>query len=146
MCLLSCRPDKPKKFLADLAVRWPGVRHRLAVDANQAAEHVVNLTTALALQPYKAQVSIDQIALQLLCHCCGPNWRVVVTASPEPLLSTILVGLPSNCDLFLLYASCMAECLQMQRACAMQCQLQRCNDAADGAMLPWCGSNIISAI
>jgi len=31
------------------------VRHMLAVDPHQAAEHVLNLTIALGLQPYKAQ-------------------------------------------------------------------------------------------
>lgn len=54
--LLRRRRGKTDQFLADLAVRWPGVRHMLAVDPHQAAEHVVNLTIALGLQPYKAQV------------------------------------------------------------------------------------------
>ncbi|KAL0030353.1 hypothetical protein WJX77_011899 [Trebouxia sp. C0004] len=49
------RRGKTDEFLADLAVRWPGVRHMLAVDPHQAAEHVLNLTIALGLQPYKAQ-------------------------------------------------------------------------------------------
>ena len=62
------RPDKPKKFMAGLAVRWPGVPHRLAIDANQAAEHVVNLTTALAMQPYKAQVIFTSFQ-HTLCWC-----------------------------------------------------------------------------
>lgn len=33
------------------------MRHMFAMDANQAAEYVEFLTLALALQPYKAQVS-----------------------------------------------------------------------------------------
>ncbi len=35
------------------------MRHMLAVDPHQAAEHVLNLTMALGLQPYKAQVHPD---------------------------------------------------------------------------------------
>ncbi len=54
--LLLFRRAKTDLFLADLAVQWPGVRHMLALDPNQAAEHVVNLTCALGVQPYKAQV------------------------------------------------------------------------------------------
>lgn len=54
---LCCRSQTTNTFIADLAVRWPGVRHMLAIDVNQAAEYVVNLTSALALQPYKTQVT-----------------------------------------------------------------------------------------
>ena len=42
--------------MADLAVRWPGLRHMFAMDSNQAAEYVEFLTLTLAVQPYKAQV------------------------------------------------------------------------------------------
>lgn len=42
--------------MSDLAVRWPGVRHMLALDQAQAAGYIVSLTCALAMQPYKAQV------------------------------------------------------------------------------------------
>ena len=66
--MYCCRRGKTDEFLADLAVRWPGVRHMLAVDPHQAAEHVLNLTMALGLQPYKAQVHPDSWdSLLLLC-------------------------------------------------------------------------------
>ena len=54
-----CRIKATQKFIADLAVRWPGMRHMFALDANQAAEYVEFATLALALQPYKAQVSFS---------------------------------------------------------------------------------------
>lgn len=54
---MSCRIKATRAFVADLAVRWPGMRHMFAMDANQAAEYVEFLTLALALQPYKTQVS-----------------------------------------------------------------------------------------
>ncbi|KAL3153302.1 hypothetical protein ABBQ38_011646 [Trebouxia sp. C0009 RCD-2024] len=49
------RRTKTDLFVSDLAVRWPGVRHMLALDQAQAAGYVVSLTCALAMQPYKAQ-------------------------------------------------------------------------------------------
>ena len=53
---VACRRTKTDLFVSDLAVRWPGVRHMLALDQAQAAGYVVSLTCALAMQPYKAQV------------------------------------------------------------------------------------------
>jgi len=43
---------------ARLAIAWPGVRHALVPDAAAAAEHILGLTKALAVQPYKAQVAL----------------------------------------------------------------------------------------
>ncbi|KAK9828426.1 hypothetical protein WJX81_006839 [Elliptochloris bilobata] len=40
---------------AGLSVSWPGVRHALVPDGAAAAEHVLGLTKALAVQPYKVQ-------------------------------------------------------------------------------------------
>lgn len=53
---VPCRCTKTDLFVFDLAVKWPGVRHMLALDQAQAAAYVVSLTCALAMQPYKAQV------------------------------------------------------------------------------------------
>lgn len=53
---VPCRRTKTDLFVSDLAVRWPGVRHMLALDQAEAAGYVVSLTCALAMQPYKAQV------------------------------------------------------------------------------------------
>lgn len=53
---MPCRCTKTDLFISDLAVKWPGVRHMLALDQAQAATYVVSLTCALAMQPYKAQV------------------------------------------------------------------------------------------
>lgn len=76
-CVVVCRRAKTDLFLADLAVRWPGVRHMRAVDANQAAEHIVNLSCALGIQPYKAQVlsCLPNTIYQPHCSCVDLNQR-----------------------------------------------------------------------
>ena len=61
----ACRRSKTDLFVFDLAVKWPGVRHMLALDQAQAVEHVVTLTYGLGLQPYKAQVSMQLVSVCL---------------------------------------------------------------------------------
>ena len=46
------------EVVGQLSVRWPGVRYHCVLDAAQAAEHVINLTRALAEQPFKVQVKL----------------------------------------------------------------------------------------
>ena len=45
-----------EEVLARLVVDQPGVRHRCVADAAAAADHVSQLTKALATQPFKVQV------------------------------------------------------------------------------------------
>ena len=44
------------QVLARLVLDHPGVRHRCVADAAEAADHVSQLTKALATQPFKVQV------------------------------------------------------------------------------------------
>lgn len=67
-----CRRTKTDLFVSDLAVKWPGVRHMLALDQAQAASYVVSLTCALAMQPYKAQVLCSVCAHFLSVSSCVP--------------------------------------------------------------------------
>lgn len=63
---------------AGLAVGWPGVRHALVPDAVAAAEHIVGLTKALAVQPYKVQVprALDKWRRYLQGLCAQSHWLV----------------------------------------------------------------------
>ena len=48
------------QVLARLVLDHPGVRHRCVADAAEAADHVSQLTKALATQPFKVQVRFRQ--------------------------------------------------------------------------------------
>lgn len=79
---VPCRRTKTDLFVSDLAVKWPGVRHMLALDQAQAATYVVTLTCALAMQPYKAQVLLcpfSPVSLWLLINVflVAPKSRVL---------------------------------------------------------------------
>ena len=52
------------QVLARLVLDHPGVRHRCVADAAEAADHVSQLTKALATQPFKVQVRARAILLQ----------------------------------------------------------------------------------
>ncbi len=53
----GCSRASVDDFMGDLAVRWPGVTHRVTLDAHQTAEHLLYTTIALAKQPSTDQVS-----------------------------------------------------------------------------------------
>ena len=53
----GCSRASIDEFMGDLAVRWPGVTHRVTLDAHQTAEHLLYTTMALAKQPSTDQVS-----------------------------------------------------------------------------------------
>ena len=66
-----------RRVAAALALRWPGVRLRYLVDVDATADHVIQLTRALAEQPHYKQVS------PVGCALVGPqqarskrSWRV----------------------------------------------------------------------
>ncbi len=70
---------------ARLAIAWPGVRHALVPDAAAAAEHILGLTKALAVQPYKAQVAAPlRTAERALLHMCTEvHWSRALGVSPK---------------------------------------------------------------
>ena len=52
----GCSRASVDEFMGDLVVRWPGVTHRVTLDAHQTAEHLLYTTIALAKQPSTDQV------------------------------------------------------------------------------------------
>ena len=74
MCACACA-----QVLARLVLDHPGVRHRCVADAAEAADHVSQLTKALATQPFKVQVCFLQPTPCVLLQCIpcpfGPTAR-----------------------------------------------------------------------
>ena len=74
---LRCLPQ----VLARLVLDHPGVRHRCVADAAEAADHISQLTKALATQPFKVQVSLAVLPLCALhlayIHSGQPRTRSV---------------------------------------------------------------------
>lgn len=82
------------RAVATLGVEWPGVRHHLVPDAAAAAERIVQLTKALAQQPYKGAVR--------------------TLASPPPLPSLPHQGLPTRCPFR------PFPCVKLQPSCSRE--------------------------
>lgn len=61
--------------LARLTVDQPGVRHRCVADAAQAADHVCQLTKALANQPFKVQVQLTPVCARQISIS---SWLVIM--------------------------------------------------------------------
>ena len=81
--MLRCRPQ----VLARLVLDHPGVRHRCVADAAEAADHISQLTKALATQPFKVQVSLagnPVEALHLACmHTRQPQMGLLACGKAE---------------------------------------------------------------
>ena len=65
----GCSRASIDEFMGDLAVRWPGVTHRVTLDAHQTAEHLLYTTLALAKQPSTDQVRPGAQNLSRRCLC-----------------------------------------------------------------------------
>jgi hypothetical protein len=58
-----------EEAVSRLTVHHPAVRYRIVADKDEAADHVTNLTRALALQPYRAQVGLSTASSAALSAC-----------------------------------------------------------------------------
>ena len=65
------------QVLARLVLDHPGVRHRCVADAAEAADHVSQLTKALATQPFKVQVCFQ--ATPCSCNLLQHSLRQAVS-------------------------------------------------------------------
>lgn len=77
--------QRARSMTAAIAVRWPGVRLRLMVDADAAADHIIQLTRAMAEQPFCKQVCCPSQLVSNTVYSGGELMGARLMGCPDPL-------------------------------------------------------------